>query len=146
LFRFWQTGFWRTSFWRTWVERRRLAKLDADRLMEQVKAVGGWYMEDREVELTPELVMKTIEATSDPRSEYFFDLMRRESIPADELMGRRMEMGVMAVLAQLRAERNWYRIGREWWYADEPATELGEAERDYFASRGEPRVAFDLAG
>ena len=29
--------------------------------------VGGWYMEDREVQLTPERVMKVIESTSDPR-------------------------------------------------------------------------------
>ena len=37
-------------------------------------------------------VMKVIESTSDPRSEYY-DLMRRESVPAEELMGRRMETG-----------------------------------------------------
>ena len=94
--------------------------------MEHVKAVGGWYMEDREIEITPRRVMKIIESTNDPRSEYF-DLMRRESIPADELMGRRMEIGVVAVLGQLRAKRNWHRIIREWVYADPPATELGPA-------------------
>jgi hypothetical protein len=76
-----------------------------------------------------------IESTSDPRSEYY-DLMRRESVPADELMGRRMETGVLACLAQLRARRNWYRIMREWVYADEPATELGELEWAYFEDRG----------
>ena len=37
--------------------------------------------------------MKIIESTNDPRSEYY-DLMRRETMPADELMGRRMEIGV----------------------------------------------------
>ena len=64
--------------------------------------------------------MKVIESTSDPRSEYY-DLMRRESIPAEELMGRRMETGVLAVLAQLQAKRNWHRIMREWVYADPPS-------------------------
>src|SRR6478672_10731899 len=103
------------------------SKLDAERLMEHVMVVGGWYMEDREIQLTPERVMKVIEATSDPRSPYY-DLMRRESVPAEELMGRRMETGVLAVLAQLRAKRNWYRIMREWVYGDEPETELGELE------------------
>ena len=68
------------------------------------------------------------------------DLMRRESVPADELMGRRMEVGVVAVLGQLRAKRNWYRIMREWVYAEEPATELGEQEWEYFESRGERRT------
>jgi hypothetical protein len=83
--------------------------------------------------------MKIIESTSDPRSEYF-DLIRRESLPAEELMGRRMETGVIAVLAQLGAKRNWHRIMREWVYADPPATELGEAEWEYFESRGQRRV------
>src|ERR671935_190128 len=115
------------------------SKLDAERLLDHVITVGGWYMEDREIEITPDRVMKVIESTSDPRSEYY-SLMRRESLPADELMGRRMETGVLAVLAQLRARRNWHRIMREWVYADEPATELGEAEWAYFESRGQRRV------
>jgi predicted unusual protein kinase regulating ubiquinone biosynthesis (AarF/ABC1/UbiB family) len=115
------------------------SKLDAERLMEHVMVVGGWYMEDREIQLTPERVMKVIESTSDPRSPYY-DLMRRESIPAEELMGRRMEIGVLAVLAQLRATRNWHRISREWIYGDPPAGELGELEWAYFEERGERRV------
>jgi predicted unusual protein kinase regulating ubiquinone biosynthesis (AarF/ABC1/UbiB family) len=114
-------------------------RVDAERLMDHVRAVGGWYMEDREVRITPERVMRAIAAVSDPRSE-FFDLMRRENVPANELMGRRMESGVLAVLGQLRAARNWYRIGREWWFADEPATDLGEAEWAYFESKGERRT------
>jgi predicted unusual protein kinase regulating ubiquinone biosynthesis (AarF/ABC1/UbiB family) len=116
------------------------SKLDAERLLDHMRAVGGWFvMEDRELEITPKRVMKIIESTNDPRSEYF-DLMRRESIPADELMGRRMEIGVVAVLGQLRAKRNWHRIAREWIYADPPATDLGEQEWEYFEGRGVPRI------
>ena len=111
------------------------SRLDAERLMEHVKLVGGWYLEDGEVQITPELVMKMIEVTSDPRSD-FFDLLRKESLPADELMGRRMETGLMAVLAQLRASANWHRIMREWVYADPPSTVLGEVEWRYFERRG----------
>src|ERR671922_368668 len=99
------------------------SKFDAERLMEHVMVVGGWYMEDRDYEVSPQLVMKVIESTSDPRSEYF-DLLRRESFPAEELMGQRMQTGVLAVLGQLHAKRNWYRIIREWVYADSPSTEL----------------------
>jgi predicted unusual protein kinase regulating ubiquinone biosynthesis (AarF/ABC1/UbiB family) len=114
-------------------------KVDAEKLMAHVRVVGGWYMEDREVTVDSRLVMDAIAAVSDPRSE-FFELMRRENVPANELMGRRMESGVLAVLGQLGATRNWYRIGREWWFADEPATELGRQEWAYFESRGEKRV------
>jgi predicted unusual protein kinase regulating ubiquinone biosynthesis (AarF/ABC1/UbiB family) len=115
------------------------SKLDAERLMDHVMSVGGWYLEDREIEISARRVMKIIESTNDPRSEYY-DLMRRESVPADELMGRRMEVGVVAVLGQLRAKRNWHRIMREWIYADPPATELGEQEWAYFEERGVKRT------
>jgi predicted unusual protein kinase regulating ubiquinone biosynthesis (AarF/ABC1/UbiB family) len=115
------------------------SKLDAERLMEHVMVVGGWYLEDREYEVSARRVMKVIESTTDPRSEYY-SLMRRESVPADELMGRRMETGVLAVLAQLRAKRNWHRIMREWVYVDPPATDLGEQEWAYFSDRGEIRT------
>jgi predicted unusual protein kinase regulating ubiquinone biosynthesis (AarF/ABC1/UbiB family) len=114
-------------------------KVDAERLMAHVLTVGGWYMEDRDVTIDSQRVMEAITAVSDPRSE-FFDLMRRENVPANELMGRRMEVGVLAVLGQLSATRNWHRIGREWWFAEEPATELGREEWAYFESRGERRV------
>src|SRR4051794_7046360 len=115
-------------------------RVEAERLMEHVKAVGGWYLEDREVTIDSEYVMNVITAVTDPRSE-FYAIMRRENLPANELMGRRMEFGVLAVLGQLEAERNWMRIGSEWWFDDEPATELGREERDYFESRGERRSA-----
>jgi predicted unusual protein kinase regulating ubiquinone biosynthesis (AarF/ABC1/UbiB family) len=109
-------------------------RIDAERLMEHVDAVGGWYLEDVEREVTSEYVMGVIAAMSDPRSD-FYSLMRRENVPANELMGRRMEIGVLAVLGQLGARRNWHRIAREWWFGDPPATELGRLEREYWEAR-----------
>jgi predicted unusual protein kinase regulating ubiquinone biosynthesis (AarF/ABC1/UbiB family) len=118
---------------------RNPKRVDAERLMEHVTTVGGWYMRDEDVTIDSELVMRAIAAVTDPRSE-FFDMMRRENIPANELMGRRMESGVLAVLGQLRATRNWMRIAREWWFADEPATELGREEWAYWEGKGERRT------
>ncbi len=114
---------------------RNPRRVDAERLMHHVDAVGGWYWQDSERPITPEYVMSVITAISDPRSD-FYALMRRENVPANELMGRRMEIGVLAVLGQLRARRNWHRIAREWWFGDEPSTELGRAEHEYWESRG----------
>jgi predicted unusual protein kinase regulating ubiquinone biosynthesis (AarF/ABC1/UbiB family) len=110
-------------------------KVDAELLMDHVRAVGGWYMEDREVTIDSSRVMQAIAAVSDPRSD-FYRVMRRENLPANELMGRRMESGVLAVLGQLGATRNWYRIGREWWFGEPPATELGELERAWVERSG----------
>jgi predicted unusual protein kinase regulating ubiquinone biosynthesis (AarF/ABC1/UbiB family) len=114
-------------------------RIDAEKLMRHVRAVGGWYMADQDVTIDADTVMTAMEAMTDPRSE-FYDLMRQQSLPADELMGQRMQTGVLAVLGQLRATRNWMRIGREWWFADEPATELGREEWAYFEAKGEKRV------
>ena len=107
--------------------------------MAHVKAVGGWYLADREVSVDPMWVMNVMTAVTDPRSE-FYSLMRRENLPANELMGRRMEFGVLAVLGQLNATRNWNRIGREWWFAEEPSTELGREEWAYWEAKGEKRT------
>lgn len=109
--------------------------IDPKRLLEHARHVGGWYMEDAEIEVSPERVMKMIEVTSDPRNEYF-GMLRKETLPADELLGRRMESGLMAVLAQLGAKANWHRISREWIYGEDPTTVLGRAEHDYFEQRG----------
>src|SRR3954447_3908305 len=111
-------------------------RVDAERLMAHVKAVGGWYLEDREVKIDSEYVMHVMTAVTDPRSE-FYALMRRENLPANELMGRRMEFGVLAVVGQLQATRNWLRIGSEWWFGEEPSTELGREEREFFAAHGD---------
>ncbi len=118
---------------------KRPDRIDAEKLMRHVKAVGGWYMDDREITIDSGIVMTAVEAMTDPRSE-FYDLVRQQSLPAHELMGQRMQTGVLAVLGQLNATRNWMRIAKEWWFADEPATELGVAEWDYFEAKGEKRV------
>lgn len=114
-------------------------RVDAEHLMAHTRAVGGWYMTDAEITIDADTVMTAMEAMTDPRSE-FYDLIRQESLPADELMGQRMQTGVLAVLGQLRATRNWCAIGREWWLAAEPATALGREEWAYFEAKGERRV------
>jgi predicted unusual protein kinase regulating ubiquinone biosynthesis (AarF/ABC1/UbiB family) len=118
---------------------KRPDRVDAEKLIRHVKAVGGWYMVDEQVTIDADVVMTAIEAMADPRSE-FYDLVRRQSLPANELMGQRMQTGVLAVLGQLGATRNWMRIGMEWWTAAEPATELGRREWEYFEAKGEKRV------
>jgi hypothetical protein len=41
-------------------------------------------------------------------------------------------MLTLAVLSQLRARGNWHRIAREWLYSEEPVTELGRAEAEFY--------------
>src|SRR5437763_4154281 len=49
---------------------RNPKRVDAERLMEHVKTVGGWYMQDLELTIDSELVMRAIAAVTDPRSEF----------------------------------------------------------------------------
>ncbi len=105
-----------------------------ERILEQYRNATWWYSDDEEVQLEPDIATQIVIEMSDPRSQHF-DEMRHETLPADHLFGRRMEVLTLAVIAQLRARANWHRIAREWVYGDEPATELGRAEAEYYAGR-----------
>jgi predicted unusual protein kinase regulating ubiquinone biosynthesis (AarF/ABC1/UbiB family) len=107
-------------------------KFNPDRVLEHFRAATSWYTEDEYVELTPEWATQVVIDMGDPRSEYFGQ-MRHESAPPDHIFGRRMEVLTLAVIAQLHARGNFHRIAREWFYGEEPATELGRQEADFYA-------------
>jgi predicted unusual protein kinase regulating ubiquinone biosynthesis (AarF/ABC1/UbiB family) len=106
-------------------------RFDPDRVLEHFRAATAWYTVDQFVELTPEYATQVLIDMSDPRSEYFGQL-RHESAPADHIFGRRMEVLTLAVLSQLHARGNFHRIAREWFYRQDPATELGAAEASFY--------------
>src|SRR5947208_2937215 len=109
-------------------------EIPADLLLEQFRDLTWWYSSDEEVQLTPAIATQVVIDMSDPRSRYF-EQMRHENLPAEHLFGRRLETLTLAVLGQLRARGNWHRIMREWAYGDDPQTELGRAEAEFFAAR-----------
>jgi hypothetical protein len=109
-----------------------------DGILEQFDDFTWWYTRDEEIELTPEIATEVMIQMSDPRSRYF-GKMRHETLPPDHLFGRRLEMLTLAVLGQLHATANWHRIAREWIYGDDPVTELGREEADFYRRR--PPVA-----
>ena len=110
-------------------------KFNPDKVLAHFRAATSWYTEDAYVELTPEYATQVLIDMSDPRSEYFGQ-MRHENAPPDHLFGRRMEVLTLAVISQLYARGNFHRIAREWFYGDEPATELGRQEAEFFESAG----------
>ena len=107
-------------------------KFNRARVLEHFRAATSWYTEDEYIELTPEYATQVLIDMSDPRSEYFGQL-RHESAPPDHIFGRRMEVLTLAVIAQLHTRGNFYRIAREWFYDDPPATELGREEAEFYA-------------
>jgi predicted unusual protein kinase regulating ubiquinone biosynthesis (AarF/ABC1/UbiB family) len=115
-------------------------RFDPERVLEHFRAATSWYTVDEFVELSPEYATQVLIDMSDPRSEYFGQ-MRHESAPPDHIFGRRMEVLTLAVLSQLHARGNFHRIAREWFYGDEPATDLGRQEAEFYASgRTSPSV------
>lgn len=111
-------------------------KVDPQHLLAYVQDAIWWYTTaDEEVELTPEIATEVLIESSDPRSSHFRE-MRHQSMHPEHLFGRRMEMLTLAVLAQLRARANWHRIAREWMYGEDPVTDLGRQEAEFYGHAG----------
>jgi predicted unusual protein kinase regulating ubiquinone biosynthesis (AarF/ABC1/UbiB family) len=110
------------------------ADLDPEMVLRHVLITSGWVYEDLDLTLTTERIARAATAIADPRSEVF-RVWRHENHPAEDLMFSRMEAGVVSVLAQLNATANWNRMAREWWYGDDPQTDLGRAEWEFLKTR-----------
>jgi predicted unusual protein kinase regulating ubiquinone biosynthesis (AarF/ABC1/UbiB family) len=111
-------------------------RVDPENLLAFVNAAIWWYTTaDEVVELTPEIATQVMIESSDPRSSHFRE-MRHQDMQPEHLFGRRMEMLTLAVLSQLHASGNWHRIAREWMYGEEPVTELGRQEAEFYAQGG----------
>jgi predicted unusual protein kinase regulating ubiquinone biosynthesis (AarF/ABC1/UbiB family) len=123
---------------RLWAEERflpRPERVDPDDLMAYALDAIWWYANDEEAQITREAVQRIAIQSGDPRSTHF-RTMRHQDMNPEHLMGRRLELLVLAVLGELRATANWHRIAREWMYGDDPVTELGKQEAEFLASRG----------
>ena len=117
-----------------WAETGFLAhpeRFRPDKLLAQFRDATWWYVLDEEIALEPEIATQVLIDMSDPRSRHFGQ-MRHETLPADHLFGRRVEMLTLAVLSQLRCRANFHRIAREWMYGDLPVTELGRREAGFY--------------
>jgi predicted unusual protein kinase regulating ubiquinone biosynthesis (AarF/ABC1/UbiB family) len=91
----------------------------------------SWYIEDREVTLDRDVVAQVLVDFGDPRSPHW-ELMKRETVPAEAMLARRMEALTLGVLGNLVVTGNWHRIAREWLFGDAPSTPLGEQEAEFF--------------
>src|SRR5271163_209389 len=111
-------------------------RVNPDHLLAFIEDAIWWYTTaDETVQLSPEIATHVMIESSDPRSSHFRE-MRHQRMRPEHLFGRRMEMLTLAVLSQLRAHANWHRIAREWMYGDEPVTELGREEAEFYRRSG----------
>jgi predicted unusual protein kinase regulating ubiquinone biosynthesis (AarF/ABC1/UbiB family) len=103
-------------------------------VLEQLRTAGEWYFTPGFRRLSPDYVRESVEVGSSPRSPYF-DQMRRQTLPPEALLIRRMEALLFSVLGELRAGADWGTLAREYIFGEAPATELGRLEREHELDR-----------
>ncbi|MCW3038195.1 MAG: AarF/ABC1/UbiB kinase family protein [Solirubrobacterales bacterium] len=108
------------------------AAFDVDLVYRQLSDAGAWYLTPGFVRITPDLVRQVMESAGSPRSPYF-EAMRRQTVPPEALLIRRMEGLLFAVLGELRAGADWNALMREGLFGvdDGATTELGRAEAEW---------------
>jgi predicted unusual protein kinase regulating ubiquinone biosynthesis (AarF/ABC1/UbiB family) len=89
-------------------------------------------------QITPEIAARAIANEASPAGR-FGRVVRSLSLPADYVFLSRIDLGLFAVLAELRATGDWRGIQAELDDGAPPATPMGEAEAEFWASR--PQVA-----
>lgn len=107
---------------------------DPDALLRQMIVMTDWFVHPEERTIDADFVRTTMEQTSSPRSE-FFQLMRRQTIPPEALLLRRMENLIFSVLGELGARAPWGPIAAEYLAGAEPSTPLGEVDAAHWARR-----------
>jgi predicted unusual protein kinase regulating ubiquinone biosynthesis (AarF/ABC1/UbiB family) len=100
---------------------------------------GHFYdfvMDDEEVTITPEWSSETVQRFFDANGPYG-PIMKAANLPSSFVIIQRINLGLMAILGDLRATANFRRIAEELWpWVDAPpTTELGKAEAAWMASR-----------
>jgi predicted unusual protein kinase regulating ubiquinone biosynthesis (AarF/ABC1/UbiB family) len=115
-------------------------RIDPEQLLEQTLETTDWYLRDHEIQIDPEYVAGIIAKLTDPRAiDSSLRLARAMKVPPEEIWFRRVQIGVLAVLGQLRARGNWHRTMREYVFWGEPSTELGRQEWGFWEEGGRSR-------
>ena len=108
---------------------------EPERLLAQVQMAGEWYSTPGFKRLSPRYVADLMERSSSPRSD-FYEELRKETIPPQALLIRRMEGLVLAVLGELRAGADWAALGAEYYDGAPSSTPLGDEDAAFWEARG----------
>jgi predicted unusual protein kinase regulating ubiquinone biosynthesis (AarF/ABC1/UbiB family) len=103
-------------------------------VLEQIAAAGAWFLVPGFRRLDPEFVRRHMEQTGSPRSPHF-EHMRRQTLPPQALLLRRMEGLLFSVLGELRAGADWGALVREYVDGAAPSTPLGESDARFWAEK-----------
>jgi predicted unusual protein kinase regulating ubiquinone biosynthesis (AarF/ABC1/UbiB family) len=95
-----------------------------------------FVMHDEEVTITPQWSTDALSRYFDPTGPYG-PIIKAANLPASFVVIQRINLGLMAILGDLRATANFRGIANElWpWVDGAPSTEMGKAEADWLATR-----------
>ena len=114
---------------------RRADRVDAEWLLNEVLVTGEWFLADREVTIEPDYVARMLARAVEVSPRALRVAREVQTIPPDDIWFRRVQLGVFAVLGRLHATGNWHRIMREYVFDDEPSTELGKRDHEFWSRR-----------
>jgi predicted unusual protein kinase regulating ubiquinone biosynthesis (AarF/ABC1/UbiB family) len=95
-------------------------------------SIFGWLLSDRTVTVDGAATGAMMRSYGKLRKAEEF---KRLMLPAEHFVMMRAVMLLIGLLGQLRATANWLDVAREWLLGEEPATELGRLEAEFFSGR-----------
>jgi predicted unusual protein kinase regulating ubiquinone biosynthesis (AarF/ABC1/UbiB family) len=110
----------------------------AEPFYENYWSIFGWLLTDQVVKVDGSATGAMMRSYNRLRkAEDFKSLM----LPAEHFVLMRAVMLLIGLLGGLQAEGNWLDVAREWLLGEEPATELGRQEAEFFTTRRYPAPA-----
>jgi predicted unusual protein kinase regulating ubiquinone biosynthesis (AarF/ABC1/UbiB family) len=103
--------------------------------LENYQAIFGWLLTDQEVTVDGSATGAMMRSYTRMRNSGQFDALQ---LPAEHFVMMRAVMLLIGLLGQLRATGRWLNVAREWLLGEEPATELGRLEAEFFTNRPYP--------
>jgi len=98
-----------------------------------------WVLHDEATTMTPEYASECVRRIFDASGPYG-EIMKTANVPPSFVIIQRINLGLAALLGELRATANWRRIAEELWpFVDgEPSTPMGEREHAWLDRQPHP--------
>jgi predicted unusual protein kinase regulating ubiquinone biosynthesis (AarF/ABC1/UbiB family) len=110
--------------------------VDDELVLKLMRRATRWYAVPGQRRFSGEHGRRERPPVNEERQAHVKDQLTQFTLPAETALIRRMHAIVAVVLGQLRAGADWGAIVAEYLHGEPPATALGEAEADYFATGG----------
>ena len=100
--------------------------------LEAYESIFGWLLTDDVVTIDGTATGAMMRAYTRLRNS---DVFRSLTLPAEHFVLMRAVMLLIGLLGQLQARGNWLCLAREWLFGEQPCTDLGRLEGEFFSGR-----------